>query len=145
MPPWVQICEQLPWQMHRLTGGYFPAKHYARCGVYRLVALASEGDLTPAILNRVCGHDTSGTLYIGEANDLSQRLNQLRRSARLHRSEGSHRAVSMLRQIRRFDYPPERLGVALLYTGSSTRGVERDLIHAYMNSFGDTPPLNYRL
>jgi hypothetical protein len=51
----------------------------------------------------------------------------------------------MLKQITLLDYPVKKLGIALLFTGRFTRGVERDLIHAYMNSFGDTPPLNYRL
>jgi hypothetical protein len=51
----------------------------------------------------------------------------------------------MLRQIALLDFPSDRLGIALLFTGSATRGVERDLIHAYINSFGDAPPLNYRI
>jgi hypothetical protein len=145
MPPWEEICQELSWHFHRVDGGYFSAKRHGFCGVYRLIALASEGDLTrPAILSRVCGQDKSGTLYIGEAGNLSQRLNQLRRSAG-RRREGSHGAISMLRQITRLDYPPAKLGIALLFTGKSTRSVERDLIHAYINSFGDTPPLNYRL
>jgi hypothetical protein len=114
-------------------------------GVYRLIALASKGDLSkPAILNRACGQDTSGTLYIGEASNLSRRLNQLRRSAG-HRRERSHGAIGMLRLIARLDYPAEKLGIALMFTGRDTRAVERDLLHAYINSFGDTPPLNFRL
>ena len=52
----------------------------------------------------------------------------------------------MLRQIACLDYFPDKLGIALLFTAvPDTRGVERDLIRAYMNSFGDTPPLNYKL
>jgi hypothetical protein len=46
--------------------------------------------------------------------------------------------MSTLRQLKRLNYPPDRLGIALLFTGRNTRGVERDLIRAYMNSFGDT-------
>jgi hypothetical protein len=144
MPPWTDICQELNWHFHQVDGGYFSAKNHGFCGVYRLIALASEGDLTkPAPLNRVCGQDTTGTLYIGEARDLSQRLNQLRRSA--DRRERSHGAIGMLRQITKLDYPTEKLGIALLFTSRHTRGVERDLLHAYINSFGDTPPLNYRL
>jgi hypothetical protein len=145
MPPWDEICQELNWHFHRVDGGYFRTKTHGFCGVYRLIALASEGNSTrPVTLNRVCGQDTTGTLYIGEAGKLSQRLNQLRRSAG-RRREGSHGAISMLRQIGRLDYPPEKLGIALLFTGRAARGVERDLIRAYMNSFGDAPPLNYRL
>jgi hypothetical protein len=144
MPPWIEICSELSWEFHRIKGGYFSAKSHGFYGVYRLIALEAEGDLTkPVTLNRVGGQDTSGTLYIGEAKSLSNRLNQLRRSASSH--EGSHGAIGMLRQIRLLDFPPSKLGIALLFTGRHTRGVERDLIRAYINSFGDAPPLNYRL
>jgi hypothetical protein len=131
MPPWDDLCEGLGWHYHRVDGGYFTAKHHGFCGVYRLIALAEAGDVRkPAVLTRVCGQDNTGTLYIGEAGNLSLRLNQLRRSARKHRGEGSHGAITMLRQITRLDYPPDKLAIALMFTGRSTRGVERDLINA---------------
>jgi hypothetical protein len=146
MPSWDDLCSKLRWEIHSIEGGYFSAKNHGFCGVYRLIALASEGDLTrPATLNRLCGPDTTGTLYIGEAGSLSNRLNQLRRSARSHRPERSHGAIGMLRQIPLLDYPSNKLGVGLLFTVPQTEMIERHLIHAYMNSFGDTPPLNYRL
>src|SRR5258707_11675085 len=78
MPPWIDICSELSWQFHRIDDGYFSAKSHGFYGVYRLIALEAEGDLTkPVALNRVGGRDTSGTLYIGEAKSLSNRLNQL--------------------------------------------------------------------
>lgn len=146
MPPWDAVCTELNWSLYHVSGGYFSARHHGFCGVYRLIALEVAGDLQrPAKLNRLCGQDPTGTLYIGEASNLSSRLNQLRRSARKYRSERSHGAISMLRQITRLDYPEEKLGVALMFTGRHTRSIERDLLNAYINSFGDTPPLNYRL
>lgn len=146
MPPWSAICEQLDWRLYRLNGGHFSAKRHGRCGVYRLIALEDAGDISkPATLRRLCGEDASGTLYIGEAGDLSLRLNQARRSARPRRSEGSHSAIGMLKQLKHLDYFRGQLGVALMFTGRHTRAIERDLLHAYINSFGDTPPLNYRL
>jgi hypothetical protein len=61
-------------------------------------------------------------------------------------NEDSHGAISMLKQIRCLDYFPKKLGIALLFTSlSDTKSVEKDLIRAYMNSFGDTPPLNYKI
>jgi hypothetical protein len=51
----------------------------------------------------------------------------------------------MLRQITGLDYPEAKHGIALLFTGRFTKSVERDLLWAYMDTFGDTPPLNYRL
>ena len=96
MPPWDNLCSELPWQIYSIEGGSFSAKDHGFCGVYRLIALASEGDLKkPAVLNRICGRDMTGTLYIGEAKSLSNRLNQLRRSARSHRPERSQGAISM--------------------------------------------------
>jgi hypothetical protein len=146
MPPWNDLCSELSWEFHTIGDGYFSAKNHGFCGVYRLIALASEGDVTkPAALNRVCGQDITGTLYIGEAGSLSDRLNQLRRSARPGSLERSHGAIGMLRQIPILDYPSNKLAVALLFTVPQTRMVERHLIEAYINSFGDAPPLNYRL
>jgi hypothetical protein len=146
MPPWKAICEQLSWKNRLLGTGYFSAKHYAFWGVYRLIALEQPGDLSrPAKLARVCGEDSTGTLYIGEASDLSLRLNQMRRTARRRRSEGSHSAISMLRRIKRLDYPEEKLGISFMFTDRLTRAIESDLLQAYINSFGEMPPLNYRL
>jgi hypothetical protein len=146
MPPWNELCSELSWETHSIEDGYFSSRNHGFCGVYRLIALASEGSIDkPAALNRVGGQDTTGTLYIGEAASLSNRLNQLRRSARSHRPERSHGAIRMLRQISLLDFPPNRLRVALLFTVPQTRMIERHLIEAYINSFGDAPPLNYRL
>jgi hypothetical protein len=146
MPPWQAICARLDWYVYRLGGGYFPAKRLGRRGVYRLIALEEAGAPSkPAPLARVCGIDPTGTLYIGEAGDLSLRLNQMRRTARAHRSERSHSAILMLRRIRRLDYPAEKLAVALMFTDRLTKAIESDLLHAYINSFGEMPPLNYRL
>jgi hypothetical protein len=146
MPPWDDLCSELGWEFHTIVDGYFSARNHGFCGVYRLIALASEGDLTkPAILNRVCGQDRTGTLYIGEASNLSIRLNQLRRTARSGSRERSHGAIRMLRRIPPLNLPSNRLGIALLRTITQTCLVEGNLIDAYINSFGDAPPLNYKL
>jgi hypothetical protein len=136
MPPWADLCSELDWKSCLLENAYFGKKDHRYCGVYRLIGLATEGDLTrPATLNRLCGQDTTGTLYIGQASSLDTRLNQLR--------QGSHNAIRMLRSVPLLQFPSKRLAVAFLFTGLAARSVERDLIKAYMNSFGDTPPLNY--
>jgi hypothetical protein len=145
MPPWDQICRVMSWQYYLVDGGSFGKRHFGFTGVYRLIALATEGDVSkPATLNRVCGQDESGTLYIGESMDMGRRLNEFRRSTE-HRRERSHGTASMLRQITGLNYPVAKLGVALLFTGARTKDIEHDLLWAYMNTFGDTPPLNYRL
>jgi hypothetical protein len=142
MPPWSDICSELIWKFHRTDGGYFANKNHGRSGVYRIVALGSDGDLTkPVTFNRACGHDTTGTLYIGCAKNLSHRLNQLRRALR---NKDSHGAIDMLKTIPLLKRHPKELAIALLFTGPAVRCVEGDLIKAYINSFGDTPPLNYQ-
>jgi hypothetical protein len=147
MPRWQDICAQLNWQYSTIEGGYFGKKEYGFYGVYRLFAVMNEGGFSnPVTFNRVCGQDDTGTLYIGKAGSLSDRLNQLRRS--LLRRERSHGVAEMLRCIRP-NIPTQRLAVALLFTGRSFTGrsftsVERTLIDAYINTFGDAPPLNYR-
>jgi hypothetical protein len=51
----------------------------ARCpnsgGVYRLVGISTEaGERAPVSIDRVCGRDPNGTLYIGEGASLTGRL-----------------------------------------------------------------------
>jgi hypothetical protein len=145
LPPWDDICRKLGWHSYRVKGGYFPKKKHAYCGVYRLIGLAADDDVTkPATLNRVCGQDTTGTLYIGHAGRLNERLNQLRRSL-LSRHENSHGAIGALLSVTELAsrFPPNRLAISLLYTGIRPRFVEGTLIGAYRNAFGDTPPLNF--
>jgi hypothetical protein len=138
MPSWSEICHGLQWRHYRF--GRFREKNHGFCGVYRLIALAD--DRYPACIPRLGGEDTSGTLYIGEAGWLHQRLNQLRRSC--HR-EDSHGAGIMYRDCDLLNkrFPLEKLGIAILGTSVRMRVmIEADLIRAYLNSFGDTPPLN---
>jgi hypothetical protein len=145
MPPWERICSRLDWELYRVDDGCFRSKRHGFCGVYRLFWLASDGNLRdPKPLDRVCGRDTTGTLYIGETGSLSIRLNQLQRSLS-SRKENSHGTARMLREIPKLRIARNRLGIALMLTVTCTRAIEDCLIKAYMNSFGDTPPLNYRL
>jgi hypothetical protein len=144
MPPWNDLCSELNWELHIVDQRYFARKHHGYWSVYRLIGLESEGDVSkPVTLNRVCGHDTTGTLYIGKSNSLNERLNAIRRTAL--NNKHSHDAVGMLKSIPKLDFLPNRLAIALLFTEIKPRSVERDLITAYINTFGDTPPLNYSL
>jgi hypothetical protein len=137
MPPWNEICSGLNWQLRTVDGGYFGSKEFGYAGVYRLFGLAA-GD-------QACDDQSSyrpigtSTLYIGE----SGWLNQLRRS--LNHSEDTHGAIRMWRKtpILSARFPSSKLGVGILFTSVKMHGwVEQDLIRAYMNSFGDSPPLN---
>ncbi|MCS3689388.1 hypothetical protein ABIF07_003587 [Bradyrhizobium elkanii] len=50
-----------------------------------------------------------------------------------------------MRQIPKLNFPIEKIGVALMYNDRLTRMIERDLLYSYINTFGDSPPLNYKL
>ena len=134
------LFSELSWQLHLLEDGYFSRKHHGYCGVYRLIGLTCEGDLaTPATLNRICAQDTTGTLYIGQAGSLSDRLNQMRRR------RATHNTLDALTPALAERFPATKRAVALLFTSLPDAGaVERDLLGAYRNTFGDMPPLNLR-
>jgi len=140
MPSWSEICGELSWRACGLD--HFRKKHHGFCGVYRLVALSQDRGWFPARIPRLGGEDETGTLYIGEAGWLHERLNQFRRSCE---REDSHGAGRMWRDcnLLRGRFPLNRLGVAILGTSVQMhKKIEEDLIRAYLNTFGDTPPLN---
>jgi hypothetical protein len=142
MPPWDEICSELNWRTYTVDDGYFSKRHHGYCGVYRLIGLTTERPLKSGSIRRACGEDGTGTLYVGEAGWLNERLNQLRRS--LH-GEDTHGASRMWRQssVLKAKFPANKLGVSMLFTRVGMhKWIERDLIRAYLNTFGDTPPLN---
>jgi hypothetical protein len=137
IPPWEDICAELHWERYTVGGAPFTERHHGYRGVYRIFGLTTENDpRTPAVINRAFGSDSNGTLYIGKAKFFDLRLNKFRLS-RGHKAADLLRACSFLRTA----FPHEKLGVAMFTTGAADT-VERDLISAYLNSFGDTPPLN---
>jgi hypothetical protein len=154
MPPWADICSRLPLRWRgavSLVGRPFRRRDFGYPGVYRLYGLASRNGPGPDVVrgapnpvNRICGIDYTATLYIGRGRRLSVRLNALRRA--LRDGYGSHHVPEMLRFYRRLhqDFPPNLLRVAL-YACRNCKRVESDLIDAYINSFGEMPPLNERL
>jgi len=142
MPLWDKICSELGWRVHKLDDGYFDRKRFGYCGVYRLIGLATNEAVSPATISRSCGEDSTGTLYVGESGWLNERVNQMRRSLR---GEGTHGASSLWSrsEILQSKFPREKLGVAMLFTNPKMHPwIESDLMSAYLNSFGDTPPLN---
>ena len=136
MPPWDEICSYMDWRHYAADAGYFSNRRHGFCGVYRIVGLISKGG-NPATINRVGGEDRSGTLYIGEASNLSRRLNQFRRT--LRGKEVSHDAGRRLRFIPSLKGQfTDKLAVALLHSSIvNTKYMEQTLLEAYTNSFGD--------
>jgi hypothetical protein len=65
------------------VGSYVSRYLEAKRGVYRLAGLAESGKSKPAIIDRICGRDVTGTLYIGREGKnfaVRSRLTKLVRS-----------------------------------------------------------------
>jgi hypothetical protein len=108
-----------------------------RPGVYRLVALDADSKLMP--LNRVCGTDETGTLYIGASNrPLLNRIGQLVKTLRADYKSKPHRQLSIPLANR---FPENRLGITWEYTEVPWRR-EAELLTAYEAEFGELPPNN---
>ena len=154
MPPWDAVCFDLSWKPDccPILGSRFKKLRFDYPGVYRLIGCASRETIKrnqrfrvvfPTVINRACGQDTNGTLYIGCGRPLSSRLNALRRS--LHRGSAEHGAPETLRYYSRLNqiFPPDKLAIAV-FQCFNCKYAESDLLDAYINSFGEIPPLNLR-
>lgn len=119
-------------------------------GVYRLVGLAEADLRQPATLDRICGRDETGTLYIGREGKnfavrsrLSQTMRSLRQRGRYSLLSTEHNAGYLLRTntllSRRF--PNNKLAVAWSYDDNPSIA-ENNLLVTYVESFGEAPPLN---
>ena len=115
-----------------------------RPGVYRLVGLQDDpASLQPALLNRACGQDEFGTLYIGAATrSLQSRLAQLVAQHLPPPSKGRGHVAMPMALARTF--PASRLAVCWSYVGHDVDAfaTERTLLVAYRDVFGERPPLN---
>jgi hypothetical protein len=104
---------------------------------------------TPMIINRVCGQDQTGTLYIGLARrSVRFRLQQLMRSLREPRQFRSHKEHDAGRAIHRNPllkekFPRECLAVRWAYD-NNPQFFEGNLLAHYFKCFGEIPPLNVK-
>jgi hypothetical protein len=124
------------------VGSYISDLLESEPGVYRLIGL-DDGN-KPAIIQRACGSDRSGTLYIGCDYSLWRgRLPQLVRSLRTESTE--HPAGARLRgnSLLAARYPISKLALTWCYIEQHKKA-ERALLHFYFRCFGDDPPLNRR-
>jgi hypothetical protein len=108
-----------------------------KTGVYRLIALDVNGKPMP--LNRVCGVDETGTLYIGATD--RQLLNRLGGLVKTHRADYAgqpHRQLSIPLTDR---FPADRLAISWEYTEMPWPR-EAELLMAYEDELGELPPNN---
>lgn len=131
------------------AGSYVANYIISNCGgVYRLVGLAGRFGNSPAQLNRVCGIDETGTLYIGRASDqraLQTRLGNLFRTMRARKgfAYSGHSAAEFLRHhpILSARFPLDCVAVSWSYDHYDVMA-EQILLARYVRSFGEAPPLN---
>jgi hypothetical protein len=115
-----------------------PATRNLDAGVYRLIGLG-ETD-SPAVIRRVCGDDSTGTLYIGSGDILRNRLGSLIKEHHPMYKTGAHKALPPRLQTQ---FPADRLAVSWQFVPDH-RECEQRLLDAYQAAFGEFPPLNER-
>lgn len=111
-------------------------------GVYRLLALNNNSaDTSRMQINRICDQDRTGTLYIGHATHLVRRIGQLEQA--LLNGQSGHGAGILLRQTTTLSdlLPIEKLAFTWRCDDHPLEA-EAELIRAYVNAFGEAPPLN---
>ncbi len=106
------------------VGSYVSHHLESRRGVYRLIGLAEAGNSKPATIDRICGRDETGTLYVGcEGKNFAvrSRLSKLVRSLREPRRgsafNSEHNAGLFLRRnwLLSSRFPPSKLAIAWCY------------------------------
>jgi hypothetical protein len=112
-------------------------------GVYRLF-------LPNTTIDRFCGRDPTGTLYLGRAG--SKRGWSILRTRIQSLTRGTHHATQRFSDLARQKYSWNSLAIEWAYTGDfvnyegdtvpGSRRAESWLINCYNDSFGEYPPLN---
>jgi hypothetical protein len=111
-------------------------------GVYRLIGLEEgKSGLEPASINRICGEDLMGTLYIGQAKSLQECLGDLVKTYSPDYRSGRHPVLSDKIAAR---FPLAKLGFAWERVDRSVYPWDREakLMSDYIIEFGERPPLN---
>jgi hypothetical protein len=96
----------------------------------------------PRTIRRLLGSDRQGALDIGESSDLSTRIYNLRRCAFADRKTG-HMAGWRYRYLALHEKLRGTLMVSWK-TGPQSYQLEAETMAAYLNAFGELPPLNYK-
>lgn len=119
----------------------WPSTLKPKSGVYLLVALEQDSSGTP--IDRVCGRDFSGTLYIGKADSLEGRVCELRKTLRPEDwTSGTHGAGHLLLNTpMRGVFPIKKLATMWALTNLPWE-IEEKLLPEYVSKFGEGPPLN---
>ncbi|WP_375203834.1 hypothetical protein [Hyphococcus sp.] len=111
-------------------------------GIYEILSVDHNGD--PLSINRFCGVDKFGVLYIGRSFHMRRRLRAfanmiLNNSKRGHVAGRTYRTSPKIKKIA----SPESLIFCFKHL-DDVASEESSLLKAYVNKFGEVPPLNGR-
>jgi hypothetical protein len=129
-----------PYTLEHL-GSYVSSFCRPEAGIYRLIGLNDAGK--PATLDRICGSDRTGTLYVGcegknfaVRNRLSKLVRSLRAGDGIYNDE--HNAGARLRRHPKLSerFPISKLAITWCYSAECYLA-ERCLLDAYFASFGE--------
>ncbi len=109
-------------------------------GVYKLIAMSNGA---PVAVDRFLGKDSDGVLYIGKANAFLDRVINLKKSILPQYVGTSHDCGTRYKshQVIGERFPLSELYIQLWPSDNPTE-LERELLKAYRNCFGEVPPLN---
>jgi hypothetical protein len=110
-------------------------------GVYKIIATDGYGN--PKSINRVCGIDKDGILYIGESNSIQKRMGDFTKSAVRNYKSTNHSGGVLYSQSDLLceQYPYNDFYVMYEVCDNHTNK-EKELLKDYFLMFGEYPPLN---
>lgn len=94
-------------------------------------------------VQRLLGADGQGVLDIGESGSVAARLGQLRACANAERRSG-HMAGWRYAYLQLKERMPGHTLEVAWRTGRDSYRLEAELMKAYLDAFGELPPLNYK-
>jgi excinuclease UvrABC nuclease subunit len=110
-------------------------------GVYKIFSLNDNDE--PRRLPRVLGVDQSGILYIGRSGNLNDRLRMLWRvlqpnyRASAHTFGMNYKSLQVIQDA----FPYDTLAIEF-EENSEAKQLEKSLLEAYRQIYGEVPPLN---
>ena len=110
-------------------------------GIYYIIGVDKVGNVIP--INRICGTDTDGVLYIGESGCIQDRIGYFIKTILPNYKTDCHSGGKMYccSEPIRIMFPKENLLVKYELCEDHVER-ELELIQNYIQKFGELPPLN---
>jgi hypothetical protein len=135
----LKIKHMKPLTLSNLQDNTALSKH----GVYTIYICDSYGKPVP--INRLCGEDKEGRLYIGAAEKtaLSYRLMAFIHSMNPDRRQNNHSAgVKIFNNLNLQKWLKQNTLYFDVHIALNAKTIEKDALEKYKDTFGEVPPLN---